>query len=414
MEVKEIKEKIEETKRKISELEEKLEEIETDIKKAQEGRLESTRNATEGLFMLNNDSPLQAMGTYKYVKGTMGSESYKNVLAELRRNRDYTDSRLFDEKMRLQRLEEEFEYESRPEASLIDEKEGLFVEGDDLKSNLLSNLYDTLNQYVAEYNALVTGNGVDKYCELTSQVMQSSGYEALPKNIPQNEEILKTYRTKGDFKMVVVGDRILVDSDFITPKIKDEEDILKYYERKISEQKARLSDFSPSGLGRVFSKVRDQQKSELSREIDYEVRASERRITYGREDISSFEEDKKRFIEPSVPFFEIVRQIDELEQSGAVRKFISEGETYRENIQNKTILKNGLDYGNFIAKVILKNKVVLDKLGVKLTRDQLLRAIYDSEYHAEIAAELKNAGYRLSQTAASKNQDLESKELGEE
>jgi len=79
-----------------------------------------------------------------------------------------------------------------------------------------------------------------------------------------------------------------------------------------------------------------------------------------------------------------------------IYRFENEADDYRTNIENHTILKSSLD-GDFFVKMIIAVKPILDKMGVKITREQILELIFNSEYHAELAEELKNAGYKLEQ-----------------
>ena len=402
MEISEIKRKIEETKRRIIELEETLADIDEKIKKAQREETHASMDATTGLFMMNNHSSLQSLGTYKYLSGTSKAGFERVTISGLERDRDFRQSQLYDERRRLQNLEEELEYLSRPEAVLIDSKDGLFIEGDNSKTNLLADVYAMLNAYVQDYNTMLSEAEVKRYCELVAQIMQSPEYAFLPKFTPMNKETLRAYAAKRPLTHVVVGDRMVVDSDFATPEINDEQAMIRYYDRKIEDEHARLEDFQPTGLAKIFPNHRQKQQEELNREVEWEVQAAERRIEHGKGKIERLEKLHKGFVVPSIPFFETVRQIAELKTTRIVRKFETEGETYRENIENHTILKNSSDYGNFIARIIFANRRILDKLGVRLSREQILELIYNSEYHAELAEELKNAGYILEQRESKK------------
>jgi hypothetical protein len=244
-----------------------------------------------------------------------------------------------------------------------------------------------------------------------AQIMQSPEYAFLPKFTPMNKETLRAYAEKRPLTYIVVGDRLVVDSDFANPEIDDEEAMIRYYNRSIEDERARKEDFQPTGLAKILPNYRQKQQDELNKEVEWEIQAANRRIEHGKGKIERLEKLYNGFVVPSMPFFEIVKQIADLKTTRVVRKFESEGGAYRENIENHTILKNSSDFGNFIARIIFANRRILDKLGVKLSREQLLELIYNSEYHAELAEELKNAGYRLAQRESEKG--AKPVELGE-
>ncbi len=402
MELNEIKRMIVQTEGRISELERDLEKIDEEIRQAQSEESRASHQASMGLSMMNAHSSMGMAGTHKYMSASTKASYGRVRISELERKKDFKSSQLFDEKRRLQNLKEEQEYMSRPDAVLIDSKNGLFIEGDKSKTNLLSELYATLNQYVQEYNAMIAEDDVKKVLELESQITGATGFDALPKFSKPDEALLKTFSKENPFNFVVVGGRFVVDADFTASEIKDEEAMIKYYSRQIEGKKAQAEDFQPTGLGRVFPKIHQKQKERFYSDTAWEIEADERRIEHGHGEIESWKKIHDKFVVPSVPFFEIVKKLAKLKVSKAVRKFDAEGETYRGNIQNHTILKNGLDYGNFVTRLIFSNRDILNKLGVKLDRDQVLAIIYSSEFHAELAKELKNAGYALTMSESSK------------
>lgn len=413
----EIEKKIAQTTERIEELEEAIKKLDEEIDREKKASSRSSTDATMGLFMMNNSSAMRTMGTYKYVNGTMQGGVHRSNVSRLENEKQFKSSQLYDEKRRLQSLKKELEFESRLDAVLIDSKDGLFVEGDKSKTNMLAGMYEILNQYVADYNAMLSDGEVKKYCELVSQIMQDPGYEKLPENNKRNLGELNmavhsdtTYYDRF-FDQIVVGDKILVGGDFVANSIHDEEDMIRFYTRKSEEQKVKAGMFEPNGLGRVLPKARQKQEEEFKMEIKHEIDACERRIEYAHDEIKKYESVRTKFIKPSEPFFMVVKKIVELEGDTDVRVFKEHGEKYRQDIQNQTILKHSSNYGDHIAMAIEKVRPVLDKLGVKLTREQLLEAIFNSQYHSDLVAELKNAGYKLSKAEAEKAQATQ---LGEE
>lgn len=410
MEIKKIEKEIERKIERIAELEEGIKKIDDKISEEERSKSRATTDATTGLFMMHNNSAMGPYGTYKYISGTMKGGVHRSNISELKSEKQFKMSQLYDERRALSTLRYELDFESRPDAVLVDTKDGVFIEGDKSKNNMLEGIYGILNRYVAEYNEMVSSKSVKKYCELSSQIMQDPGYENLPKDkaldnsflrmsVPYDAPIEDRY-----FDHVVVGDRVVVGRDFLASSIKSEQDMIKYYTKKIEEQKTKAGMFQPRGLGVAFPKVRQRQEEEFAREIEYEIKACERRIAYAQEEIGRYEEYRSKYITPSQPFFGLVKELAALKKEKDVGLFVKTGMEYRENIQNQTILKNSSDYGDYIARAIEKAKPVLDKLGVKLTREQLLAAIYSSENHVDLIAELKNAGYKLTQPEAEKVQ----------
>jgi len=392
-----LKAKIEESEKKLQRLRKELEVKEAEVENAKMDERHASNNSTLGLAMMTN-SVTRPMGTYSYLKNSGDAMSFRSTIFQLERDCESLRFEIFEEERRKKGYEEELEFQNRPEARLVDSEEGIFIEGDSSRTNLLYQVQFLLERYVEQYRMILDSEPVREYCELMDKIMQSPEFAALTDSTSASmrdmERLVKYYV----FKYLVIGNKVVVDTDFVRNEIQDAEDMIKYYNRKLKEQEEKLTeDFQATGLGRAFPSIRKKQEAEFKGEVQSEIDAIKRRIDYGRGEIASYQKIREKYILPSEPFFKQVRKIRELKEDyPIIYRFENEADDYRTNIENHTILKSSLD-GDFFVKMIIAVKPILDKMGVKITREQILELIFNSEYHAELAEELKNAGYKLEQ-----------------
>ena len=383
------------TENRIDEIETKLREIKKSLKDLESAKRDAENDTTLGLLQMSS-SALRPIGTYNFLNGAGTVGDIRIKIKELEQDKKDLEWELFEEKNKLKHLNEEFEYSKRDQANLVTTKEGIFIEGDESNRNVISWLEHKVNSYIAEYNRILESEEVADYKRYKAEFEKLVKETVLPEATPENLEELKIMKQKygSSFKYIVMDGKIIVE-DCFTDAIETSNKLVSYYTQDVEKARKKYDEFQPTFFGKVFKKVGKKQKEKW----DSEVKDTETHyISYLEEQkkkTAEYEAAKAKYIDPAVEVLASLERLNKhIDDSYYVQKFINEIDEYKKNIENHTILKN-IDDSDVMFSILSSFRYYLDQHGLKLTREDIYDAIFESEYHQDLAQEIYNArGYK--------------------
>ena len=383
------------TRERISDIEYRIVEINRELKKAESAKRDAEGEETLGLIQMGSFA-LRPIGTYNYISGSNDAESLGNKIKKLEQEKKDLEWELFETKSKLESLKEDFEYSKRPQAELVIEKDRIYIAGDEKKSNVISWLEHEVTSYIAEYNRIISSEEVAEYKQLKAEfeelVKQTDLPKATDENVGRIQELKKKYGL--DLTYIIMDNKLIVEDGFSKP-LETSRRLISYYEDDIVRTKKKYDDFKPTFMGKVLKGVGKKQKaawdSKISEAENYYVSS----INAQRDKIKVYEDTKAEFVDPAKDVLDKLDQVNNLlDNSYYVNKFINEIDTYKKNIENHTILKRA-EVNSTLFSSLNSFRHYLDKNNLKLTREDILDAIFESEYHRELAIEVYNAiGYK--------------------
>lgn len=382
-----IKEQIEESKGKISRLKSNIRSTETKIRSEESKKRQAESSRTMGMVYFANPT-LRPYGTYKYISSSNNVTSLTSSISRLKSKKSNLESELHREESNLKALEQK--YKNRPEATLVVGENGVYIEGDPTKRDILTAVYNKIDRYISEHQKIRSSESVAKYLELTQTLETDVAKSNLPEATKNNIEELKILKNRlmSNFRYVVVGDKVLVDSDFISHPIAIAEDKVKNLQVKIDDNQARRDNFEPTFWGKIFKGVREKQMQELEdkiKRVDFEYK------TYQGEaqaDAKYYSEVKTKYVEPSIEFMEVLGKLKRLASSYDVSKYLNNEEKYKKDLDPSTILKD-IGITDLPTEVMRNIQGYLDNHDLKLSKEAILEAILACPYYKELAEQIK-------------------------
>ncbi|MBQ8425009.1 MAG: hypothetical protein IJX17_03190 [Clostridia bacterium] len=382
------------TKERISEMEDRLYDVNKELKNLEQKKKEAHDDSVFGLFQMSSPA-LRSFGTYNYLTGVDEEESLDSRIKKLNKEKNRLEFDIDQEKFNLKMQIEEFQYKQRPEAKLIVTKDGIFIDGDERKFNLVSWAEHSINMYKNTYHNMMSSNEVLEYQVIKNGIPARVKGLNLPKATKENIAELDKLKIKGlEFDYVIIDDKLVVDKDVMTDAIRVCESLVGYFKEDITKVKSKYDNFTPTFIGKVFKSVGRKQKSKRDSNLQQSELHFQKQIETYQNKIKLYKNVKEKYFDPAVPIIEDFGKLRELaENSYYVKLFINEREDYEKNIENHTILKATSD--NSISSSLSAVKYFLDTNGLKLNKESIYEAIYNSKYHQELATEIKNAtGYK--------------------
>lgn len=393
-----LKEKIQEQEKKVENYESKIKEIDKLIEKCEKELKEHQSRQSLGVTQLLLDI-VQPLATYNALDGTLQSISSTQDIAKLKSERNSLNTSLTLFKSSLAKMKQQ-EYEERKEAKLVSDENGIYIKGDETKTNVIEPLLKIIEEYTKQYNNLIESHEVKMYIKLSnelSEIVQQANFpEATPENMHQLEVMLRPHSSCPWFDIKKVENKIVVSNDFVTPFVTDLNERIKYHENIIEEAKQKFENFKPNLLGRVFKSVGEKQTQATSSKIEADIKRAEYRISQIKDEVLNIEKLKEKYITPSEEAIQKVAKLVELEKDVETRyyvnKYVKNGSTYEKNIKENTILKNSQT--ELFEIVMNEIKTVLDAQGVKLSQEKLFEEICKNKHLKNLSAEVVNAlGY---------------------
>lgn len=383
--------------KKIEEIKDKIKRTEQDLNEAERKKRYSQTDKHIGLAMMTN-STMRPVGTYKFLSGS-GEESrmmseisdLESKLSSLKRDLDKAERELRDVKSK-------YEYEQRKEAKLIVDDNGIFIEGDESRRDIVKPLADKVVAYVQDYESYASSPEVAEYLKLKKELNEVVKKSALPEAIRENLSEIKSAqnRTGAAFEYMVIDDKILVDRDFASENIKYFERDIEDYNRGISRVDAKREEFEPTLLGKIFKSVGKKQKAKNDLQIDRKINELISYRGYKELGLTAFQGYKEKYIVPATEAIEILRKIKRLTiTSSNVSRFIKKGEDAKKHIEEKTILEAlNVDAGQVVLSEI---KGYLDSRGLKLSKETIFEAICHSDTYRWLAEQVRATGFKPSE-----------------
>lgn len=388
-----VKEQIESLKKKIESKKSMLRGIDCEITRLESQKRMASSSKTMGLSFMASGT-MRPLGTYKYLSGSRDESFINSTIVRKRATQSSLSWEIRGMERDLKDLESK--YASLPEAKLYSTKYGIHIEGDEKETDLLEPLRKTMEEYAETHKKINESPDVAKYKKLKAELDEAIQTSALPeatdKNIEELNQLKRRLRMGFDYEFV--NGRLYVGSDFISRQIQIASDEMKNQQRKIDDNQKRRDEFEPTFMGKILRSVRKKQQAELEEKIKY--CDLEYRTSYGEAeaDYKYYSEVKDKYIVPSQQIKELHITVSDLASvSPLVYKYVSGAEKYDRPIDENTILKD-IEVGDIPSFLIRGVQTYLDKTDQRLTRETLLQAICESEYHRELAEQIKKVvGY---------------------
>jgi len=403
---------VDDLKSEISDLDRKIRNLESDMS-------HSSTMKHIGLTQMTVSS-IRPIGTYNFLSNSSKESMLRIEINSLKSKKSSLESSLRKEKELLKEYEEEYEYENRPKANIVVEGDKIYVEGDEKKTNLLSPLNNTIHLYNFDYKLIIDHPEVKKYLELKENL------ESLVKtlNLPKAEHSLlhqmECYKLNYycDFDYMVIDDKVLVDKDFITPKISEQEYNIKDYKKLIQKYKKDYESFEPTFFGKLIKPIGEKQREKFKNVVLNAEKSYKNSIDDANRKIANFKAIKEELIDPATPAMKILNDLKYLmENSYAVRQYIHKSAEQEKNITNGTILKSQ-NIKNISYQLLRDIKYYLDKNKLRVSTEEILEAIFTNEQFSDLAREIHNAiGYtpkakKVEKSEETKTDDLSKDEVG--
>lgn len=379
--------------KKVKEIKDKIKRTEQDLDEAERKRRNSQTDKHVGLAMMTN-STMRPLGTYKFLSGT-GEEgrmmtevsNLKSKLSNLKRDLDKAERELRDVKSK-------YEYEKRKEAKLIVADDGIFIEGDESRRDIVKPLADKVVAFVQDYESYAGAPEVAEYLNLKQELDRVVRESNLPEATSDNLSEIKSarIRTYSGFEYMVIDGKILVDRDFASGEIREFSRQIEGYDRGIAKVDASREDFRPSFLGKLFKSVGKKQKMENDAKIDDNIKELSTNRGYKQKGLDDFQGYKDKYIVPAAEAMEILGKIIRLtDNSRNVTRFVKEGETAKKHIDEKTILQSlRVDAASIVLSEI---KGYLDSRNLKLSKETIYEAICHSDTYKWLAEQIRATGF---------------------
>lgn len=380
---------------RITDIKERLNQIKKSLKEAESAKRDAENDTTLGLLQMGS-SALRPIGTYNFLNGsnTVGEISIK--IKDLKQEQKNLEWELFEEENKLKHLKEEFEYSKRDQANLVATKDGIFIEGDESNRNVISWLEHKVSSYVAEYNRILESEEVADYKKYKAEFERLVKETDLPEASPENLAELKDMRARygSGVKYIVMDGKVIVE-DCFTSAIETSNSLVSYYTQDVEKARKKYDEFEPTFFGKVFKRVGKKQKEKWDSGVKNTENHFISHLEEQKKKTAEYEAAKSKYIDPAV---EVLASLDRLNKHIAdsyyVCKFIHEIDDYKKNIENHTILKS-IDDSDVMFSILSSFRYYLDQHGLKLSREDIYDAIFESEYHQELAQEIYNArGYK--------------------
>lgn len=381
---------IKRVKEEIEKIEEEIETIDSELEELEDEKSGASNKAMSSVAMMAN-KVTKAYGVYGYTSNTAKAGAISGEISSLEDRKDELEHQLYVLEEQLELLEQEFEYESRPEAKLVVTEEGIFIEGDDKKRNIVSCAEVEIDSYIENYNKILNSDDVARYQNLDKEVANFVQRADLPEATEQNIRRLDIVKRRHNvfFDHVVVDGKILIDRDFVTPVVEFEKGTIDRYEDVININKQKKGEFKPTALGRIFKGVGKKQQAKFDSELKKDNALYESLISDVDSKISELETAKEVFVIPSLPIMPKVHELIILCASKEVKSFVYELPDFEKNIREHTILKN-IVKGDIVSRMIEESKRYLDANHLKLSREQVINAICSGIYREDLIIEIMN------------------------
>lgn len=376
---------------KIGSMKRELSSVDSELSKAHSDKMRATSSSSMGIAMMGNSST-RAYGTYSYLRGSNDSIALSSKISRLESQKSSLKSKIEMSERKLKDLEIQFEYESRPEAKLISTEKGIFVDGDEKKTNLISWAEAAVADYVADYERIIHSAEVTEYKELDAEITSFAKSAQLPQATDENVRALEVVKRRNGvpFEYVVIDGKIIVNRDFSSQEIALEQRKISDYENLISENQKKREGFEPTTLGKIFRGVRKKQQAQFDSVIDAEDEKHQEEISSIQSKIKELETARDIYIAPSTPIMPKLDRLIKLCESKDVRAYVYELEDIEKNIAEHTILTGAMNY-DVVSKIISEAKACLDSKRLKLTRKHVLETILKGAYKGEAAVEILKA-----------------------
>ena len=383
------------TSERISDIEYRIVEINQELKDMESAKRDAENDATLGLLQMSS-SALKPIGTYNFLNGTGTVGDIRIKIKELQQEKKDLEWELWEEKNKLKSLKEDFEFSKRPQATLVTTKDKIYIEGDEKQSNVISWLEHDIKTYISEYNRILESEEVAEYKKLKADFEALVKKTDLPKATQENLDKLAAIKKEYglDVKYIIMDGKLIVE-DSVSHAIETSKSLAGYYAEDVEKTKKRYDDFKPTFFGKVFKSVGKKQKKAWDSKIAESEKYFTDSLEKQRDKVVVYEQAKAEFIAPAKDVLAALNKLNELiDNSYYVGKFINHIDTYKKNIENHTILKNTREYDT-MNSIMSTLKRYLDEHNLKLSREDIYDAIFESEYHQELALEIYNAtGYK--------------------
>lgn len=392
-----LKEQIKEKQEKIDKLESKITELENLIKKSEKELNEHQSRQSLGVTQLLLDI-VQPIATYNALDGSLQSISSMQDLNKLKTELNSLKTDLNRANSSLEKLTQQ-EYNERKEAKLVSDENGIYIHGDESKTNLTEPLTAIINTYVESYNKLLETPEVEMYARLSNEIAEITKQATFPEATPDNIRELENIRPNVGcpfFEIKTFNNKIVVNKDFVTTFVSNLNARIQDHEKIIEEYKQKFANLKPNFLGKIFKNIGEKQTQIQGSKIEEDIKLYETKIQQMKEQANNIQKLKDKYITPSEEAIKKTNKLIELEDDSDscyyVNKYKKHGAEYEQNIQNNTILKtSNKDLFNLVYEKI---KPVLDSQDVKLSKENLFEELCKNKNLKQLSAEVENAlGY---------------------
>ncbi|MBQ8424624.1 MAG: hypothetical protein IJX17_01225 [Clostridia bacterium] len=398
----EIEKKIQNQKKVISDLESEISKISRDIREAESNVSHSITMKHIGFTQMAISS-IRPIGTYNFISNSAKESSYRLEISSLKSQKSSLENKLRTEKNKLKGYEEELEYESRPKAKLNVYEDKIYIDGDKDKTDITATIKGIIETYIDEHNKINSSTDVKSYLEKKEYLENLVKTLNLPKAEHSLLHQMECYKSNYcDFDYMVIDDKVLVDKDFISPKITEEKYRIEDYKKIIERYKKDFESFEPTFFGKLIKPLGRKQKKEFENVVLNAEKSYKNSINESNKRIENFNAIKSELIDPAVPAMRTLSDLHYLiENSYAVRQFIKKSAEREKNITEGTILKSKdiKDISFYLLKDI---KSYLDKNKLKISSQEIINLIYENKQFSNLAKELYNIGINPTQKSAEK------------
>ncbi|MGN1201452.1 MAG: hypothetical protein ACI4R8_04275 [Candidatus Caccovivens sp.] len=393
-----IKKQIDSIKSEIYDIKREIDNLDDSIRESKFKKDEASSNEIMGISFMGNSS-LRPLGAYTYVSNSTKKDSLSSDISILNSEKGKLQLKLDSKTRELNYLQQQ--YQNLPEAKLVICKNKIYIDGDESKRDIVAPLITKLNEYVDDYETVVSSEQVTNYIKLREELEKKVDASNLPKATKENISELKKLQfadgvkkrawvgcaIKG-FDYFIIGDKILVDSDFASKLINIEKNRMAEFQDEIDNMRKKINEFKPSFWSKIFKNVGKKQKDEIQSYIkitipiytDYYQRA-EGRLKY---DI----EIKEKYIDSATEEIQLLDTIKRLvDSSPVVSKYVKYPDKYQQDLSDKKTIE-GLVADN-ISTIIKDAQSYLDKNDLILSKKSVLNAIFSYPYYEHLTENLK-------------------------
>ena len=355
--------------------------LKNNIRKASRVQMNTSDIATA--TMLNNNA--------KAIEDEMSEK-----LSDLKRRELELSSKITRSKEELKNLYQQYrlsEYNSRPEANLLVEKNAIYVQGDSSKTNVFDKIVEIKIAGVNEVRRLVEYDDVERYYEIFNNLTSFKNFSKLPKATPEllkELENLKSNYNIPPFNYFVYNGRVAVDRDFLSGRTSDLAQMASILYGEIDKNNDRLKDYKPS-FWMKLNKKNEQKRESLESEVKAENEKHNKKIKDIKTEVDKYTDLIQTIITPSTDIMSNVEEISTLLQSNEkLEGYIKKIDTFKEGLKNNTFLR---DIGYKDITQMLPQRVLnyLNENHLKISEENLIKVLSASKQFKDIAVELENA-----------------------